>query len=311
MRKLLLVYNPVSGKQMIHKNLGSIVEQIESCGYEVTIRATEGRDDAYRMTREITDEYERVIVGGGDGTLHEAMKGMKGKKIPLGYIPTGSTNDFGHSLLIRGSLEELVDIALSDSTIDCDVGKLNEKPFIYVACFGTLSNVSYTTSQQLKNVLGHAAYVLEGFRSFRGIEGFEMTVSYDDQVITDEFGFGMISNSRYVAGLRMNFARDVRLDDGKLEVFLIRKPHGPITFGKTAIDMIVPQEEPEMIVPVQTSSIHFHSDEPVDWGLDGEFGGSYTDVDISVDKGAVRIVHGDKEEPKFVQALDEIVKTPF
>lgn len=311
MKKLFFLYNPVSGKQMIQQNRDTILEQMQQAGYEVDVRVTKGKDDAYQILRDLPDIYERVVVGGGDGTLHEAVEGMRGKQIPLGYIPAGSTNDFGHSIGIHGSIEELVTIALSEQTMACDLGRLNDKTFLYVACFGTLSNVSYSASQDLKNRIGHAAYVVEGFRTFQGIETIPMTVSYDDQIVAEEFCYGMITNSKFVAGVRMNYAKDVKLDDGKFEVILIRKPHGPVDFGKVALDMIVPQEDPEMLLKVQTSHIHFHTDVPIPWDLDGEYGGRYTDVDISVEHNALHIIHGDKEESQLAKLADRITKSQF
>lgn len=311
MKKLLFLYNPVSGKQMIERNRELILEEMNHVGYEADVRVTRGKGDAYQILHDLPDMYERVIVGGGDGTLHEAAEGMCGKQIPLGYIPAGSTNDFGHSLGIRGSIRELVAIALSDDIMSCDIGRLNDRSFLYVACFGTLSNVSYSASQELKNLIGHAAYVVEGFRTFQGIEMIPMTIEYDDQIVAEEFCYGMITNSKFVAGVRMNYAKNVKLDDGKFEVVLIRRPHGPIDIGKVAYDMIVPQEDPEMLLKIQTSHIHFHTETPIPWDLDGEYGGRYTDVDVTVEHNALRIIHGNKEESQLIKLADRLTKSQF
>lgn len=311
MKKLLFIYNPVSGKQLIQRHREDILQQMYQAGYEVDVRVTTEQEDADQILREMPDGYERVVVGGGDGTLHNAVQGICGRQIPLGYIPAGSTNDFGHSLGIQGTLSQLVDIALSDCIMDCDVGRMNDRHFLYVACFGTLSDVSYNASQEMKNKIGHAAYVVEGLRTFQGLETIPMVVTLDDQIVAEEFCYGMITNSKYVAGVRMNYAKDVSLNDGKFEVILIRKPHGPFDIGKVARDMIVPQEDPEMLLKVQTSHIHFHTETPIAWDLDGEYGGRYRDVDISVEQNALRIIHGDKEESQLVKLADMISRSQF
>ena len=167
MKKLLFLFNPHAGKAQIKNKLLQIVDIMVKGGYDVTIYPTQAREDAFRMVYDRAAEFDRIVCSGGDGTLDEAVSGMilSGNKIPLGYIPAGSTNDFANSLKIPKDMVKAAEIAISGEPFACDVGMFNEEPFVYVAAFGIFTAVSYKTSQEWKNILGHAAYILEGVKS--------------------------------------------------------------------------------------------------------------------------------------------------
>ena len=226
MKKLLFLFNPHAGKAQIKNKLLQIVDIMVKGGYDVTIYPTQAREDAFRMVYDRAAEFDRIVCSGGDGTLDEAVSGMilSGNKIPLGYIPAGSTNDFANSLKIPKDMVKAAEIAISGEPFACDVGMFNEEPFVYVAAFGIFTAVSYKTSQEWKNILGHAAYILEGVKSLTEITSYRLRVECEDAVIEDEFIYGMISNSNSVGGFKNMTGKNVLLDDGKFEVTLIRKP---------------------------------------------------------------------------------------
>ena len=98
--KMLFVYNPRAGKEKIRENLADILELFAERGYEMTVVPTQARDEARQVVRDRAKKYSLVVCSGGDGTLDEVVTGMiqSGFKTPLGYIPAGSTNDYGESL---------------------------------------------------------------------------------------------------------------------------------------------------------------------------------------------------------------------
>ena len=216
MKKLLFIFNPYSGKAQIKNKLLQIVDIMVKAGYEVTIYPTQARADALNLVQKRAKKYDLVVCSGGDGTLDEAVSGMmlSEKKVPLGYIPAGSTNDFANSLKIPKDMVKAAKAAVSGKKFACDVGKFNDSFFIYVAAFGIFTAVSYKTSQEWKNILGHAAYILEGAKSLHEITSYHMRVEYEDQVIEDEFIYGMITNSNSVGGFKNMTGKNVLLDDG-------------------------------------------------------------------------------------------------
>lgn len=281
--KLLFILNPRSGKGQIKENLADIVDILVKTGYEVTVYTTQCPKDAVNKTREEAARYDRIVCSGGDGTLDEVVTGMmlSEKKIPIGYIPAGSTNDFGNSLGIDKDMLKAAQIAATGRKFSCDIGRFNEDSFVYVAAFGLFTEVSYQTSQEMKNVLGHAAYILEGAKQLWDIPSIRMQVEYDGNVLYDEFIYGMVTNSNSVGGFGGLISGDVLLNDGVFEVTLIRMPKNPMELSEVLAALTNIRQESDMLYSFQTSEIKFTSNEDVPWTLDGEYGGDHSRVKIT------------------------------
>ena len=196
-KKLLFIYNPKAGKAQIKNKLSEILDLFTTAGYEVTAVPTQKRGDACRVAADRTADYELLVCGGGDGTLDEAVTGMvqSGFLTPIGYIPAGSTNDFGGSLGLPKSMVQAARIAVEGRKFPCDIGTFNDDIFVYIAAFGLFTDVSYETGQEIKNVLGHMAYLLEGMKRLSAIRSFSMKVVCGDTVIEDDFIY-IFSNTR-------------------------------------------------------------------------------------------------------------------
>ena len=101
-KKLLFVFNPFSGKAQIKNQLLDIVDVMVKADYEVTIYPTQAQGDAIHKIETEAGDYDLVVCSGGDGTLNEVVSGLMTitpeKRPELGYIPSGSTNDFASSL---------------------------------------------------------------------------------------------------------------------------------------------------------------------------------------------------------------------
>ena len=203
-KKMLFVYNPKAGKAMIRNKLADILDIFTAGGYEITIIPTQKHGDATEIVKNRSDVYDVVVCSGGDGTLDEVVNGMllSDHRTPLGYIPAGSTNDYGESLGLSKNMVQAAETAVSGRDYSCDMGLFNDDVFVYIAAFGLFTDVSYETDQEMKNVLGHLAYVLEGMKRLSNIRSFPMKVTHDGEVIEDEFIFGMVTNSRSVGGFK-------------------------------------------------------------------------------------------------------------
>lgn len=292
MKKLLFIFNPHAGKAQIKNRLMQIIDIMVKGGYEVTAYPTQAPRDAQDTVKKRAGDYDRIVVSGGDGTLDEAVTGMvlSGEKVPLGYIPAGSTNDFANSLKIPKDMVKAAKIAVSGKPFPCDVGIFNEEPFVYVAAFGMFTAVSYQTSQEWKNILGHAAYLLEGMKSLTDIASYRMRVEYEDEIIEEDFIYGMITNSNSVGGFKNMTGKNVLLDDGKFEVTLIRMPKNILELNAILASLTNLIDDTDLIYSFKSSKIRFSSEEEVAWTLDGEFGGSHREVSIENMQRALEIV---------------------
>lgn len=296
MKKLLFVVNGHSGKGQIKNKLLDIIDIMIKEGYHVQVHTTQEREDATKVVREQAKYYDLVVCSGGDGTLDEAVTGMMQSEVrtPLGYIPAGSTNDFANSLEIPKDMIQAAKTAVLGVPFSCDVGEFNGDYFIYVAAFGIFTDVSYATSQELKNALGHVAYILEGAKRLHTIKSYHMRVEYDGNEIEGDFLLGMITNSTSVGGFKNMTGKDVKLDDGMFEVTLIHKPKNIIELNTIIASLTNLKDETDLIDSFRADSVKFYSEEEIPWTLDGEFGGDLKEVQIKDHCKAVDIMINEK-----------------
>lgn len=282
---------------MIRNRLSGILERLELGGYETLVRPTTQRGDACLYVKECAPETELVVCSGGDGTLDETVTGMmrREKKVPIGYIPAGSTNDFANSLDIPKSMEQAARIAVEGEPFGCDIGSFNGDYFVYIAAFGLFTDVSYATSQELKNRIGHLAYLLEGVKRIPGIQSYHLQVTCEGHTFEDEFIYGMVTNSTSAGGFKNITGKNVELDDGLFEVTLIRMPKNPIELNEIIGSLTNLIDDTDLIYTFKTDRITLKSLEEIPWTLDGEYGGTHSEVEIQNGKQAVQIMVKKKE----------------
>lgn len=296
-KKLLFVFNPYAGKGQIKSRLLDIVDIFVKSNFTVTIHPTQAPADARELVEKQAEEYDLVVCSGGDGTLDEVVSGMmrREQRAAIGYIPAGSTNDFGNSLKIPKDMVKAARTAVEGKPFPCDVGVLNGKFFIYVAAFGLFTDVSYGTPQEWKNLLGHAAYILEGAKSLTAIKAYPMHVECNGETLDGEFIYGMITNSTSVGGFKNMTGSNVRLDDGLFEVTLIKRPRNALELHEILRSLTNLKDDTDLIYSVKTDNICITFQEEVAWTMDGEFGGNHTKVLIKNEKQAVSIMVEDEE----------------
>ena len=278
MKRLLFIYNPHAGKELLKPKLSDIIDIFVKAGYEVVAYPTQSYRDAYRKVSEYdSDEYDLVVCSGGDGTIDEVVTGMMQRDK---REPTGTTNDFANSLHIPKGLLRAADNAVNGTLFPCDVGKFNDDIFVYIAAFGLFTDVSYQTKQEMKNVLGHLAYVLEGTKRLFNVPSYRIKVTHDGETLEDEFIFGMVTNSRSVGGFRNMIGKQVVFDDGLFEVTLIKTPKNPLALQEIVASLLIEQVDTKHMYSFKTGRITFESLEEIPWTLDGEFGGAHDEVTV-------------------------------
>ena len=297
MKKLLFVYNPRAGKEMLKPRLSDVLDIFVKAGYEVTVHPTQAYRDAYYQIKEYeVGKYDLIACSGGDGTIDEVATGMMKRRemgkdvVPVGYIPAGTTNDFAKSLHIPRKPLAAADNAVKGVPFPCDIGKFNDSVFVYIAAFGIFTDVTYETDQAVKNVLGHMAYILEGAKRIFNIPSYKIKVEHDGEVIEDEFIFGMVTNSRSVGGFSNMVGKNIVFDDGLFEVTLIKTPKNPIALQEIIAALLIEQVDTKHMYTFKTKKITFDSVEEIPWTLDGEFGGEQDYVEIENVQKAMEIM---------------------
>ena len=298
MKTMLFIYNQTAGKGQLKQQLAPVINRITQAGWLVTTYPTQGKGDAARVARELGGRYDRVVCAGGDGTLSETVSGLIELPTPpvLGYVPAGSTNDCAHNLRLPSGVVKAAMVAAADGEPRAiDVGRINAKPFVYVAAFGAFTEVAYDTPQELKNTFGHLAYIMAGIGQLPNLTPYHLKVEYEDTVIEDDFLYGMVCNTFSVAGLKGPVLPSDRvvLDDGLFEVVLVRKSIKLSDLASVLQSLVrnVPVET-AAVVSFETSRVTITCDRAIPWTVDGEYGGTYAVSQLENCKRAITVVHG-------------------
>lgn len=306
MKRLLFIYNPMAGKGMIRNSLSYILEEFSGNGYEVVVHPTVGSKDATRVVQECGDSFDMIVCSGGDGTLDEVVTGMQTGRlnVPLGYIPAGSTNDYASSLGIPMEMQRAARAVMNGSIFSCDIGRMNDSYFVYVAAFGAFVNVSYDTPQDMKNMLGHMAYIVRGMQSLASIKSYHMHYESKESSGTGDFVLGMITNSNSVGGFKGITGHDVTLNDGVFEVTLIRMPQIPAVELPALLPALMSGTENKNLVTFKTSRLEMWFDEDIAWTRDGEYGGDHRHLVIENLSEALPIIIPDEGQTAELTAHD-------
>lgn len=282
--KLLLLVNKKSGKETIEKYVPTIIQEFEDKNFEVDVFYTKVTNNATQIIKNYDKDFDIVVCCGGDGTLNQTISGLTeiDKKVSVGFIPLGTANDFAKNFNLTGDVLNLPHNIMSYKSKKCDTGKFNDKYFNYVAAFGTCTEVSYTTKKSLKKRFGKKAYYIKAIKDFFHIKSHKVKLTFDDNVIEDEFVYGGISNSCSIAGFQWLKKEDIDLGDGKFEAIFIRKPKNPIeTFRIFNSILQKNYENKKEILYFKTGNLQLEISDDVDWTLDGEYGGRYNKANIN------------------------------
>lgn len=282
MKKMLFVMNPYAGQRRANRFLSDILATFNRAGYRVEAFMTGARGEATEMVRKYAPEMDLVACCGGDGTFNETVNGLlhSGADIPVGYIPAGSTNDFAASLGLPTNILQAAETIVTGVPSDLDVGRFGDRYFSYVASFGAFTRTSYATPQNVKNALGHAAYILGGISELSQLRTEHVKLQLDDEIVEDDFLFGAISNSTSVGGILSLDPKQVDLRDGKFEVLLLRSPRDLGEMAECIRAVQTAEYNCKMLTFTPASRITVWADAGMAWTLDGEMEPGHEEVTI-------------------------------
>ena len=296
MKKMLFIMNPYSGMRRASRYLADIIALFNRNGYEVITHMTGAQGEAIDVVARTAEKVDLVVCCGGDGTFNETVTGLlrSGVDIPIGYIPAGSTNDFAASMKLSTNVMEAARDIVEGTPVAYDIGKFGDRYFSYVASFGAFTKVSYATPQNIKNALGHTAYVLEGITELSQIHKEHVRMELDGEIVEDDFIFGAISNSTSVGGVLNLDPALVDMSDGKLEVLLVRVPRDLIELAECIKAVQSQQYNCSVITFRSAERIKVFSNPLMPWTLDGEREDGHIHVDVENVHLAIRLIQKEK-----------------
>lgn len=294
-QRVLLMVNPMAGRQKIRNELIYVVDTLTKAGYETIIYTTQGKDATRDLLAEKDSQFDRVICCGGDGTFNEILSAtMHWDKRPiLGYIPAGTTNDFAAGLKLPSDIREAAVNIVRGTPHTVDAGLFNTSYFSYVASFGAFTETSYSTPQNFKNALGHLAYILEGIKEIPAFTPYTVCVEADGQIYKDSYIFGAVSNARSVGGILKISDSLVDLNDGVFEVMMIKMPKTLMDLSAivTSLTSLNPLKyDPSMFLFLQTKELKITFEQEMVWSLDGERVSGGKEARIACIKDAFKIL---------------------
>ena len=292
-KKLLLIVNPCSGRAKMHTELLKVVEIFSAADYAVTVYPTKCKGDATEYVSQINHtDYDVIVVCGGDGTLNEVITGMMQSKIelPLGYIPSGTLNEWSSGLKISRNIEAAAKDITQNNQMPLDIGKFDDKFFSYTASFGAFTSASYSTPQSVKNVLGQTAYFFEGIKSLGTIKPIHLKLTHEGGEVEGDFLFGAISNSLSVGGIVKYDKTPVGLNDGLFEIILIKNPDNIVKLQPFVDGILKHEFDREGIEFFRSEKFIVETSEEVAWTLDGEYAKSNGTLKVENIHGAITFI---------------------
>lgn len=299
-KRALLIFNPVAGEGRSLRLLPQVVKHMTDNGYACTTLTTTDRGSATEYVKKYGEENEIVVCSGGDGTANEVISGImqlpKEKRPRMGYVPSGSTNDFANTLCIPKNNEEAVKNITEGKCTTIDVGKFNGRYYAYVAAFGAFTDVAYSTSQNAKNMFGFLAYFAKGVDTLKKIRPIKAIFEINGETIEDDFILCTVSNSRIIAGIVKLKPEMVEMNDGMFEIILIKYPSNAIELTKIVNAITSGEMSCEYIRMFRASELRVRfPNESVSWTLDGEQEKNITEAHIVNIHSGIDIMCGSAE----------------
>lgn len=292
MKKMLFIINPKAGRRKNRGFIEQAIDVFEDAGYYVGIRYTRKKTDGTDIVKKYCDKMDLIVCMGGDGTLSEVMEGLieMNCKTPLGYIPAGSTNDFATSLGLKFNPKEQAEFIVSNEARNLDLGMFNDRYFVYTASAGIFTETSYATPQELKNRLGHFAYILTGIKELFKIRRLKLRIELEDEVIDGTFIFAAINNATKIGGVMKIDEKMVKFNDGVFELFLIEYPKTVGEFNKIMFNVLT-QKYKGKVTLKQVKCAKITDSTDIDWSLDGEKEKGKREIEFKVVHDAVRFIY--------------------
>ncbi len=278
-KRLTLIYNPTSGRETFQNSLGEIINKLYRHGYEVTVVPTQYAKHAVEVAKEACEANVDLLVAcGGDGTLNEVITGVSEheNRPVIGYIPSGTTNDFGTASGIGLDVIAATNSIINGEIYDIDIGKINDKYFINICGYGAFTKISYDTPSSLKTIFGHFAYVMSGFREIPSLfTSRNVRLVLDDEEIEEDFSIFLIANTSNFAGLK-GAVPNAKINDGYLDIIAIstKKVSGLPKLASSVINKNSEFTNNKQVLHKKVKRIEVYSkeDTPINWNLDGELG---------------------------------------
>lgn len=278
-----------SGIKNSKNNLLDAIDVFCKNGYDVTTYVTQKRNDAYEYLMNNKVKYDIVCIFGGDGTMNEVSNALmhKRNKPLLGYFPSGTMNDFSSNFNLDSDFRKLAEKICQKRVHEFDVGQFNDRYFNYVAAFGAMCDVPFTTDRNAKESLGNIAYIIEGINKLSNIKKVNVEYVVNNKTYHSDVLFGLIYSGNRVAGMQLADKKTARIDDGMFNVLIV--DYVPTVFeAPDILSTLINQDK--YIHTFRTDKISLKFKSKTVFTLDGEEAKVKDHVEIKIHKKALKLL---------------------
>lgn len=275
MKRIKLIYNPISGSGNTAKVLDTVIATYQKYN-KIIVPFRIGEEFPLEMALEdIHDNYEHLLIAGGDGTINRVLNLYMQKKLslPVAVLPTGTANDFAKYLDIPSDITEACEKILHSEGKRVDLGKVNDHYFINVFSFGLFTDVSQKTPTHLKNTFGKLAYYFNGIKEIPRFSKIDLKVESEDLTIQTKCFLAFVFNGQTAGNI--NIAYNSKIDDGLLDVILV-KGENLLKLGNLAYNFLrgehLEEMDKENILYFKSKALSLSASQEITTDIDGEAG---------------------------------------
>lgn len=288
-KKVKFIYNPYSGEQTIVGKLDKVISMHQKKNLTIVPYRINKGESIENALEDIDQNYEYILLAGGDGTIDSVVNAIKKKNIdiPIGILPVGTANDFAKLLGLPADIEKCLDQILELKVKGVDLGKVNDKYFINVLSTGLFTDVSQKTEEHLKNAIGKLAYYIKGIEELHNFRKIKIKVTTKDKVYDDPSYLMLVFNGR-TAG-NFNLATEAEFDDGLLDVIIFKAFNIPEIVPIFIRILKGEHLEDSRIEYFKTDKLLIETNEDIVSDIDGEKGPDFP-LEVKCIKKAIKVL---------------------
>lgn len=290
MKKVKFIYNPNSGNKNIVHKLDDIIAKYQLNGYTIVPHRISKDTTIEDGLKDINDNYNHILIAGGDGTIDRLVNYMKKNDIdiPIGILPTGTANDFANVLNIPLDIDLCIENIINSEPKYIDLGVINDDYFVNIASTGMFTDVSQRVDSNLKHSIGRISYIIKGVEDALHLRKFNVTIRSKELEYDGDMYLILVLNGRTAGNI--SFAHNAMLDDGYLDVIIFKAMPIPKSIP-VLVDIIKgsPLDKHDEIIYFKTDELYVDCSDDIVTDIDGERGPDFP-LNIKCMKNGIQIL---------------------
>ncbi len=265
-----------------------VLEILKTSGIEPKLHRFHGIEEVSRTISAHRDRLDRIVIGGGDGTLNAGIRSVLESGLPLGILPMGTANDLARSLRIPFDLRDAARVVAGGKIERVDIGVVNDTYFFNAASIGLAVKVTRMLDPGTKRRWGGLAYVIALLKAFRQNRSFRARVVCDGRTeILSSIQITVGNGKHYGRG--MSVREDAEITDHLLHCYSL-KPQSFLALLKTAPSIYTGTfQERDPVQLMEGSRIDIATRRSMAIDIDGELIGR-TPASFSIKQAALPVI---------------------